>query len=250
MRHTKWILILWISLALVVIRIDRAETRSEPSNRSIVDRAASLAHPDEIRERSSSWQMVGQVGGPTQAVAVQGDYAYVGIGLRLVVLDVSQPITPTEIGSTTPFSDFVESLVVSGTLAYVATGGGGLRMVDISDPAHPLHLGGWDSPGFAEGVAISRSTVYLADGPYGLRVVDVSDPALPAEAGYACPLKYAFDVAVDGSTAYLAAAGAGLLVIDISDPRYPVELGSLDTPGYAYGVDTVGDMAYVADGRI
>ena len=52
--------------------------------------------------------MVGQVGGRTEDVAVRGDYAYVAVGLRLVVLDVSEPVTPTEIGSTMPFPQFVE----------------------------------------------------------------------------------------------------------------------------------------------
>ncbi len=194
-----------------------------------------------------TWQVVGQIGGPTQAVAVQGDYAYVGVGLRLVVLDVSNPITLTEVGSTTPFPYFVEDIVVSGTLAYVAAGGAGLRAVDVSDPANPAELGAWDSPGYAEGVAVAGNTVYLADGPYGLRVVDVSDPAHPVPVGAAYDMNYAFEVAVSGHHAYLAAAGAGLLVADVTDPAHPVEMASLDTPGYAYGVAVSGTLAYIAD---
>jgi len=194
-----------------------------------------------------TWQVVGQIGGPTQAVAVQGDYAYVGVGLRLVVLDVSNPITLTEVGSTTPFPYFVEDIVVSGTLAYVAAGGAGLRAVDVSDPANPAELGAWDSPGYAEGVAVAGNTVYLADGPYGLRVVDVSDPAHPVPVGAAYDMNYAFEVAVSGHHAYIAAAGAGLLVVDVSDPAHPVEVGALDTPGYAYGITVSGTLAYVAD---
>ena len=247
-RHTKWILILWISLVLVVMQVDRAETRSDPLDWNTVDRVGGPAQPDETRESSSSWQMVGQVGGPTQAVAVQGGYAYVGVGLRLVVLDVSEPTTPQKIGSTTPFPHFVEGVVVSGTLAYIAAGGGGLRVVDISDPAHPTEVGAWDSPGYAEGLAVAGSTAYLADGPYGLRIVDVSDPTHPVEAAYAYPLNYVFDVAVGGDTAYLAAAGAGLLVVNVSEPAHPAEMGTYDTPGYAYGVDVTEDVVYIADG--
>ena len=127
------------------------------------------ALPNTTQNHQSSWQMVGQIGGPTQAVAVQGNYAYVGVGLRLVVLDVSNPVTPTEVGSTTPFPYFVEDIVVSGTLAYVAAGGAGLRVVNIPTRTTPVEVGAWDSPGYAEGVAVAGNTVYLADGPYGLR---------------------------------------------------------------------------------
>jgi len=196
----------------------------------------------------STWRLAGQIGGPTQAIAVQGSYAYVGVGLRLVVLDVSNPPTPTEVGSTTPFPDFVEDVVVSGTSAYVAAGGGGLRVVDISNPTHPAEIGFWDSPGYAEGIAVSDNIAYLADGPYGLRMVDVSDPVHPTPLGSAYDMNYAFGVAVSNDHVYIAAAGAGLLIADVSDPLDPREPGTLDTPGYAYDLAVSGSLVYIADG--
>jgi len=101
--------------------------------------------------RPMTWQVVGQIGGPTQDVAVQGDYAYVGVGLRLVVLDVTNPVMPTEVGSTTPFPYFVEDIVVSGTRAYVAAGGAGLRVVDVSDPPNALAEGDETNNGAGDG---------------------------------------------------------------------------------------------------
>ena len=94
--------------------------------------------------QSQNWQPIGQIGGATQAVAVQGHYGYLGVGLRLVVLDVSDPAALREVGVTQPFPHFVEDIAVSGTLAYVAAGGAGLRVVDISDPTSPLEVGAWD----------------------------------------------------------------------------------------------------------
>ena len=203
--------------------------------------AATATHP-------ASLQMVGQVGGAIRTVALQGNSAYVGVGLRLEVVDVSDPANPQVIASTSPFAHSVEDIAVSGTLAYLAAGGSGLRIVDLSNAEQPVEVGHWESPGYAEGVTVTGSTAYLADGPYGLRVIDVSDPEHPAEKGFAYERNYAFDVLVKDGVAYIAAAGAGLLVADVSDPANPVAVGSLDTPGYAYGVDVVKDTAYVADG--
>jgi len=213
---------------------------------SLFPLAAWMLSPAEQSE--SSWQVVGQIGGATQAVAVQGNHAYVGVGVRLEVLNVSNPHTPTAVGATAPFPHFVQDIVIRGTTAYVAAGGAGLRVVDISDPTHPVEVGAWDSLGYAEGVAVSGSTVYLADGPYGLWTVDVSDPAHPRKVGSAYDMNYAFEVVVSGHYAYIAAAGAGLLVADVSDPAHPLEVGTLDTPGYAYGITVSGTLAYVADG--
>jgi hypothetical protein len=199
-------------------------------------------------QNQGGWKMVGQIGGPTQAIAVQGSYAYAGVGMRLVVLDVSNPSDLREVGVTPPFPHFVEDVAISGTLAYVAAGGAGLRVVDVSNPVLPTEIGAWDSRGYAQGVAVAGTITYLADGPYGLRLVDVSKPSQPVEIGSAYSMNYAFDVAVQGPYAYIAAAGAGLLIADVSDPRHPVEVGSLVTAGYAYGVAVAGSTVYVADG--
>jgi len=53
------------------------------------------------RGQFTGWQVIGQIDGPTQAIAVQGDpstslgqvYAYAEVGLRLVDLDVTNPFT-------------------------------------------------------------------------------------------------------------------------------------------------------------
>jgi uncharacterized protein (TIGR03437 family) len=204
--------------------------------------------PATAQTQPLSLRMVGQIGGPTQAVAVQGNYAYVGVGLRLAVLDVSNPAAMREVGATAPFPHFVEGVAVAGRLAYVAAGGAGLRVVDVSDPTRPTEVGAFDTRGYSEGIAVVGTTVYLADGPYGLRIFDVSNPKSPKEVGSAYVMNYAFEVAVSGRYAYIAAGGAGLLVADVSDPARPVEVSTLDAPGYAYGVAAAGSTVYVADG--
>jgi len=195
-----------------------------------------------------AWQMIGQIGGPTQAVTVQGKYAYLGVGLRVIVLDVTDPTSPREVGSSPPFSDFVRDIAVSGTFAYVAAGGAGLRVLSVSDPTRPEQVGSVQLRGYAEGVAVSGTTVCLADGPYGLRVIDVSNPRSPAEVGFAFSRNYAFKVATDGRYAYVAAAGAGLLIADLTNRAKPSEVATLATPGYAYGVAVNSNTVYVAGG--
>ena len=195
-----------------------------------------------------SLEVVGQIGGPIKAVAVQSDLAFVGVGLRLSVLDVSDPTALREVGATESLGWFAEDAAIAGDLVYVAAGGTGLHIVDVSVPSRPVVIGAYDTPGYAEGVAVAGRYAYVADGPGGLRIIDIADPASPTEAAVAYGLSYVFDVALSGSYAYLAAAGAGLLVADVSDPARPVELGRLDTPGYAYGIAVSENTAYIADG--
>jgi hypothetical protein len=202
--------------------------------------------PAAAPSQSAGWRVVGQIGGPTQAVAVQGQYAYVGIGLRLVVLDVTNPVTPTEMGATAPFPYFVEDIAVSGSRACVAAGGAGLRVIDVSDPAHPTEVGFYITPGSAYGVAVSGTYVYVA-AESSLRVIDVSDPAHPTEVGFHSTPGYTWGVAVSGPYAYMASRFERLHVFDVSDPAHPTYLARY----YAadpLGVAASGTYVYVADG--
>lgn len=193
-------------------------------------------------------QIVGQIGGPTQAIAVAGNYAYVGVGSRLTVLDISTPSSPQELGSSAPFDAAVRNVEAIGNTAFVTAGGAGLYLLDISNPAQPTIIGNYKSSGYTEGMTADGNYAYVADGPDGLRIVDITDRAHPMEVSSVYKLNYSFDVTVDGGYAYIAAAGAGLLVADISDPTHPKEISSYGLYGYAYGIAKLGSTIYVADG--
>ena len=47
----------------------------------------------------------------------------------------------------------------------------GLRIIDIADPASPVEVGFYDTPGDARGVVVSGSYAYVADADSGLRVI-------------------------------------------------------------------------------
>jgi parallel beta-helix repeat protein len=199
------------------------------------------------RSAEIAWHVTGQVGGPTSAVAVTSNHAFVGVGFRVLIYDSSTPDAPTEVGSTAAFADLVTAVSISGNRAFVTAGSAGLRIVDVSDVAHPAEIGSWDSPGYAEAVAVVGDRAFVADGPYGLQILDVSEPRSPRPLSSCFDMNYAYDVAVQEGRAYIAAAGAGLLVADLGDPAHPIELAALDTPGFARRVAVTGGIAYVAD---
>ncbi len=151
-----------------------------------------------------------------RAMAVQGQYAYIGAGPRLLVLDVSDPASPTLFGQSEILSYLVRDVAVVGGYAYVADGsGGGLQIIHVADPAHPTQIGSYDTPGTARRLAVAGGYAYVADGSAGgLRIIDISDPANPVWLGdYDTPMS-AEDVAAAGDPsagsgqAYLYVGGA------------------------------------------
>jgi len=197
---------------------------------------------------AATLEFVGQIGGATYAVAVQGNLAYVGIGPRLTIVNVSIPAAPVVVGETVPLSEAIRGVTVSGNYAYVANGPGGLKIVNVSNPATPTVVGSY-ATGFARAVAISGNYAYVADQSSGLRIINVANPAAPTQTGRYDTPQLAAGVAVAEGKAYVADSAGGLRIINVTNPAAPTELGYYDTPDYTLGVAVAGNYAYLADGE-
>lgn len=210
---------------------------------------ASPTRPAKPSSGAPAMAITGQVGGDSGAVAAAGNLMYVGAGPRVLVVDVSIPGKPVEIGETPILGGEVTGIAVNSGLAAVSAGSAGVYLFDVSAPKDPKLLGSYSAPGFAHGVVLLGNRYALvADGPAGFAVLDIANRQKPKLAGAAFGNNDILDVAVNGNFAYLAAADAGLLVADISKPDKPTEVGRLATPGFAYGVAVSGNTVVVADG--
>lgn len=193
---------------------------------------------------SQNVEFVGQVGGGANAVAVQGQYAYVGTGPGLVVLNISNPGRPIVAGQLNSLPYAVQDVAVSGAYAYLADDFGGLRVVDVSTPTHPQEVGSVGAGG-ADGITVVGTYAYVADRSAHLRIIDISNPANPHEIGVYHAPKEVFKVAVAGSYAYLADGRGGLRVVDVSNPANPREIGSYSSWG-VFDVAVSGNYAFLA----
>ncbi|HEX2946106.1 MAG TPA: hypothetical protein VHT96_09135 [Clostridia bacterium] len=195
---------------------------------------------------AADFKILGSVGGPTNAVAVNGNYVYVGKGTSIIVLENTEGRLLQK-GFQLKLPSFITDLEVEGKTLYAAAGDAGLYIVDISDPLKPLKKGIYTSSGYAEALEVKGSIAYLANGKEGLQIIDVKNPAAPVALGQVYKNKYAFDVVISGNYAYIAAADDGLLLADISNGGVPREVASCDTPGIARNVKASGEYVFVAD---
>jgi hypothetical protein len=136
-----------------------------------------------------------------------------------------------------------------GTTAYVADGDAGLEILDVSDPARVVRLGGYDTSGGALGVQVAGTTAYVADWNAGLQILDISNPTNVIRLGGCGTGGAASSVQVVGTTAYVADYFAGLRILDVSDPANVVRIGGFGAKGDTWGAQVVGTAAYVADGQ-
>ncbi len=139
------------------------------------------------------------------------------------------------------------TVLVQGNLVFLGSGGG-VVVLDVSDPSNPQRVGEIRTRGVVVGLDYEAGRLYVADGQGGLEVWDVNEPSAPMRLGSYFTPGSAEGVYVLGDYAYVAAGDGGLRILDITDPSNPYEVGYYDTPGSAWDVYVLGDYAYVAAG--
>lgn len=135
----------------------------------------------------------------------------------------------------------IEDLVVGASdevIAYLAEGEGGLRIVDLSDPAAPSVTGIFDSPGYVSDIAVGvdQQTLsvhaFVADQYKGLQILDVTNPAVPTLQG-TLDGPSALAVTISNGYVILASADGFLRVIGTDDPYRPTEIASVQFSEYS-----------------
>jgi hypothetical protein len=194
-------------------------------------------------------ELVSQVGGGMRNVAVQGAYVYVGVGPRLVILDISNPANPMVVGRTPLLGSNVSAIEVAGDYVYLLADG--LQVIAVVDPANPTPVGRYEVLGGYD-IHVVGDYLYLAEYSI-LHVLSITDPISPTEVGrYGGYSMYAIQIA--GDYAYIAGTSAltdtkndsGLVVVSLADRSHPVEVGFYETSGFPEDLQVVGNYVYVA----
>lgn len=141
-------------------------------------------------------------------------------------------------------------IAISGNNAYIADQSGGLVVLDISDPEHPL-LDDSDNTGVsdAHGVAVAGDYAYIADYSYGLKVYDISDPTAIVPIGEAPAGTYSECITISGDYAFVGVHSHGIEIYDISNPSSPSSVGTYLVGNYVERIVIHGGYAYVATNR-
>jgi hypothetical protein len=205
--------------------------------------------PEEV-----TLQVVGQIGGQALAVAVEGSIAYLGVGPRLVTLDVSASDTPQPLGQSDVLPGVVRDVAVVEGMAYVAAGDAGLRVLDVSDPTRPYEIGSAPTAREAQVVSVQDRMAYIAESECeggdcrgSLRAIDISTPSDPQAIGFLEMPSSVNNVVVAENYVYIA-HNKGLQVVDVSDPARPHAVSAFTRRGMVEDIAIAGGYAYVING--
>jgi len=128
----------------------------------------------------------------------------------LSVIDISDPMSPSVVGTCSDLFGFANEIAVHNDYAFVASGTGGIYIVFIGDPSNPQIVSRVSLPGKAMDVEV-------------------------------------YDFSAQGIYAYVSSWKQGLFTIDVTNPYNPTVTDQHILPGerFAYGVGISEDGKYV-----
>jgi hypothetical protein len=205
-----------------------------------------ISQPDTLQPQAS----VDTTGFGVALAAVE-DMLYVAArhdGLWTYSLAPASLLEPAAFLST---AEFARNVAVNDNTVLIADRKGGLRLIDISNPTHPVELGSTLPPDETWCAASSEAIAVVGTRSFGLHTYDISNPNRIREMGVLDTPATVANLFLDPTSqqAYLAAWFDGLRRVDISDPSQPSETGFLLTPGSADDVDSNGEIICLADSR-
>jgi hypothetical protein len=232
---------------------DRVYSTALTGNYALVADDNGLSVADVSAPSSPVW--IGSYERPTNAyyswVFTRGQYAYLTRSDQftddpdtIIVIDVSDPHQLIEVSQ---FAEptgvqaiaFADSLLYAGYYQYDSSGG---RVVNVSDPAHPMDLADFEVNDPLSFVV--DDTLMFAATYQGLAIYSLTDPIHPVQIGTALDGWFISGVAVSGNFAFVCAGGSLLWVIDISVPTSPSLLTYLPVLD-ARNIQIIGQCAYI-----
>jgi hypothetical protein len=178
-------------------------------------------------------------------------YLVVCGGTKMWLINVQSPNAPSltatvEVATGTT----CEGIATSGSYAYVAAGGAGLRIYNIATPAVPTFVASMDTLQYCENLVISGQYAYIAAAGRS-HIVDITNPATPVYAGrIAAYGGYHQNINVRSGYAYVCNYDAGLAVVNVTNPASPVNVMEITGMQRLASIVFDGNYAYMAVGDL
>ncbi len=170
--------------------------------------------------------------GKTFTVFSEDTFMFMGDGVYMRIYNINDPNNIIEISSIKTYG-FVNKIIVSDTLVFIANGYRGLTTINIADMENPYILSNFDpaiylNDDYFFDIEIVDTLIYVADKYKGLLVINISDPINPEIIGtYEILDESCNHVSISGSLLSLGFENSNAVYLFIiTDPTNPVYANS------------------------
>jgi hypothetical protein len=186
-------------------------------------------------------------------------------GKSMSSLDINQYSTKTGfnndintnlVGSFTTEGTAVDiALSNDGNIAYIASGDGGLEVLDISNPRHPVYIKSYDLAEFINHVEVKDDTVYASyitenTNIYkNISTFDISNPSNPIYMGTAEQRSSIAHYRVVKGDYIVEVDDYGLVIYFTDGSQRTIKVSSYQLGDHAYALAVKNNYIFIANGR-
>ncbi|HEX4774984.1 MAG TPA: hypothetical protein VH234_05715 [Candidatus Saccharimonadales bacterium] len=206
----------------------------------------------------STTNLVAVAGNTLTSVVIEGNYLYISesVNHAVYVVDVSNPTSPTLVGSASTGGNASIDIFVQGNYLYLTTNfGSQLEIFNITNPSNPILVSSTSVAGIvSRGIYVQGRYAYFTDSNSNtLKIYDISNPASPTSVGSVSTgaSSSPYGVTVQGRYAYVTNQGNQTVsVIDVSNPATPVSASTITLAANTVPEQTYaqGRYLYIAEG--
>jgi len=149
---------------------------------------------------------------PIKGLEMDAEHIYVAADQRGLLIYSRE--TQQQLSEIT-FYGYAQKLVCHNDVVYVAARHGGLQIVDVSNPAQPVLLAGYNTDGYASDIDYHNAKVAVSSGGGGVYIFDVSNPANPRLLQHITDCGYANTVTFTDNKLAIASRDEGILFYSI-----------------------------------
>ena len=179
---------------------------------------------------------------------IDDNYLYVGMETdnRLDIIDISNPPTPTIVGShKVNGTATISGVAVKGGYAYITEYHTGVRVIDVTNPAKTMEvtrLLGID----ANDIKIQGNYAYVSVRYQGFSVINISDPRNIRIVGQSNAIQgYIEGIYVTPTTTFLSADTMGFGIFNTSNVTAPRLLSQVAVIGFPEGITVRNNWLYI-----
>lgn len=234
----------WTGAYDVEVQGNYAYVAVSNSGLSVID----ISDPTDPVEVGFNWDV-----GSVSKISVSGNYACASgmnaetYDYSIWIMDISNPENPVLNGSLN-FQNSIQDVFILDTVVYVAYDG--LKVIDISDPAHPVIISSIIS--YTPPMSLDAEGDILAMGcyhnlsPSKLKLYDISTPTVPNYLGECEISLEPHDIDIQEAYVYTATAQCLMNIVNIQNPHLPFIEGYLNVPGLGFGISAHEDIVLLA----
>lgn len=190
-----------------------------------------------------------QTPGFAKCIFISNNIAYLGSEKLISIIDVSDPQNCIDLG-TLELENDINNIWVNNSYAYTTDTIGGLSIIDVSDPLHPVQTGYYLLPSYwgSKGVWVQDTFAYVTyfGTDEGLRAINVADKYNPYEVG-SCSVTTQWNTLGSGNYVYCTRSSI-LQIVDIQNPSAPYLAASLQACNGNLTINN--DHIYIAAGSL